>query len=177
MAMAKELVIQFHYSHSAPRSYAYIHGLFKAKGKKCYGLVWWSPPINGAAQYVAGDRWKEVLALSRMIVVPRTPKNACSFLISRSIRLIDRNRWPLFLTFADTWQGHDGLVYKSSNWVYAGMTKPTKVYVMEGRSVSTKSTRNNRNHQEMLELGATCIGSFPKHRFIFGDYPKRLTKE
>lgn len=108
--------------------------------------------------------WQGVICLSRLVIVPGIPKNAATFLLSRSRKLIDRARWPCLVTYADTWQGHTGGIYRADNWTYAGLTKPERTYVLEGRMVARKATVS-RTHAEMLALGAQCIGSFAKHKF------------
>jgi hypothetical protein len=46
-----------------------------------------------------------VLALSRLAVDDAAPGNAATFLMSRSIRAVDRARWPHLVTYADKWRG------------------------------------------------------------------------
>lgn len=82
------------------------------------------------------------------------------------MRLIDRKRWPCLVTYADTWRGHTGAIYKATNWTEAGLTKPERTYVVGGRMVARKAGPNTRTHKEMLELGAVCVGSFAKHKFV-----------
>ena len=106
------------------------------------------------------------MSLSRLVIVPDAPKNACSFLISRSIKLIDRKRWKCLVTYADEWQGHTGGIYKATNWVYVGKTKPEYVYVKNGRMVSRKAGPKTRTQAEMIDLGYKRYGPYSKHKFV-----------
>jgi hypothetical protein len=165
---ALELVQDHHYARGGSNTHTYLHGLFP-KGAffdaDCVGVAWWLPPTKSAGLATYPENPQGVLALSRLAIVPDMPTNAASFLIGASIRLIDRDRWPCLVTYADLWRGHTGAIYKATNWVYRGLTKPQPVYILDGRLVSRKAGPKTRTHEEMLRLGAEFLGLFPKHKF------------
>jgi hypothetical protein len=166
---ASELVEDFHYSAGASNTATYRHGLFpvgSAFERECVGVAWWIPPTRSAAQATYPKNWKGVLALSRLSIHPEAPRNAASFLLGRSMKALDRTLWPCLVTYADTWRGHTGAIYRATNWKYVGLTKPERTYVKDGRLVARKAGPKTRTHAEMLALGAECIGSFPKHKFV-----------
>lgn len=129
-------------------------------------MAWWLPPTGWAARALAGDDWKGVLSLSRLALEPGLPTNAASYTLSRSMQKLDRERWPLLVTYADTWQGHTGKIYLATGWEYDGLTEPEAVYTLNGQMISRKSGKRSKTHSEMLELGAIHHGNFAKHRFI-----------
>ena len=133
---------------------------------ECWGIAWWIPPTKSAALATFPENWQGVLALSRLVIVPGVPKNACSFLLSKSMKLINRRRWPCLVTYADEWQGHVGTIYKATNWRYAGKTKPEPVFVLNGRMVARKAGPKTRTKAQMLALGARLLGRFSKHKFV-----------
>jgi hypothetical protein len=96
------------------------------------------------------------------------PKNAASFLISKSIGLIRRDgRWDYLITYADEGQGHTGTIYRATNWEYKGLTTSEAVFVNEqGRMVSRKAGPHTRTRDEMAALGCRNAGSSCKHRFV-----------
>ena len=166
---ARELVMAYHYAKGASNTRTYTHGLFKVGdllAEHCLGVAWWIPPTKSAANATYPEDWRKVLCLSRLVVAPGVPKNACSFLLSRSRKLIDSERWPCLVTYADSWRGHTGGIYKSDNWEYVGMTKKERTYVKDGRMIARKAGPKTRTHAEMLELGAEMVGSFAKHKFV-----------
>jgi hypothetical protein len=169
IATARRIVVKYHYAAGASNTATYLHGLFR-KGdifdEQCVGVAWWIPPTKSAAEATYPQRWQGVLCLSRLVIEPAIPKNACSFLLSRSRKLIKRSVWPCLVTYADEWQGHTGAIYKADNWHYVGRTKPERSYQVGGRMTARKAGGRTRTHAEMLELGATCVGSFVKHKFI-----------
>lgn len=79
----------------------------------------WQPPPAGAAKNICPDVPASVLALSRMVAVPKDQRRLKH--ISKPLRrqmkvLIDRGRWPVLVTYSDEGQGHTGHVYKCSGW-------------------------------------------------------------
>jgi len=168
--VAQEIVREFHYAHGGSNTAVYTHGLFR-KGasfwdNQCVGIAWWIPPTKSAALATYPQFWQGVLALSRLVVLPEVPKNACSFLLAQSMKLIDREKWPCLVTYADEWQGHEGTIYKASNWEYAGKTNPEPVFLKNGRMVSRKAGPKTRTRKQMESIGARCVGSFSKHKFV-----------
>lgn len=139
-------------------------------GGRCYGAALWMPPTKHAAQSVwKGGPFTEVLSLSRLVLVPEVPKNGATFLMMRSVRLIrdePGRSWRCLVTYADTWRGHTGHIYKCSGWEELGLTKPSQVWVDgSGRMVSRKAGPKTRTKKQMEELGYHLVGSFPKWRF------------
>ena len=79
----------------------------------------WQPPPPGSARSVCPERPAAVLALSRMVAVPRDQRRLrhISKPLRRQMRqLIDRSRWPVLVTYHDEGQGHTGHVYRCSGW-------------------------------------------------------------
>ena len=168
IAAARRLVEAHHYAAGASNTATYLHGLFKA-GKifdeQCVGVAWWLPPTKVAAHATYPANWRGVLCLSRLVILPDVPKNACTFLLARSRKLIDPKLWPCLVTYADDWQGHRGAIYRADNWTYCGKTKPERTYCINGRMTSRKAGPKSRTHAEMLALGAEMVGTFAKHKF------------
>lgn len=170
LSRGTQLVEELHYAKGAANTATYRHGLFPKGGgafeSECVGVALWIPPTKSAALATFPENWQGVLSLSRLAIMDDVPKNAASYLIGASMRLIDRKRWPCLVTYADTWQGHSGAIYEATNWHYVGETKPERTYVLNGRMVARKAGPMTRTHAEMLALGAECVGSFPKRKFV-----------
>lgn len=169
LIIAERLVKLYHYAGGGANTATYLHGVFPAGSvwqNECKGVAWWIPPTKSAALATFPPNWEGVLCLSRLVIAPDMPKNACTFLLARSRRLIDARRWPCLVTYADQWQGHSGGIYRADNWNYIGLTKPERTYTINGRMVARKAGPKTRTHAEMLALGAQCLGSFAKHKFV-----------
>jgi hypothetical protein len=103
--VAYDLISAHHYAKGVSSVATALHGLYPAGWRwyaECAGAAWWLPPTQCATRALAGDRWQGVLSLSRLAIDPDAPTKACSFLLSRSMKMLDRDRWPLLLTYADT---------------------------------------------------------------------------
>lgn len=169
IAVARRLVERFHYAAGASNTATYLHGLFPADShwdEECVGIAWWIPPTRSAGQALAAAGWGGVLALSRLAVAPEMPGNAATFLMAASVRRINRARWPWLVTYADSWRGHTGAIYKATGWKDRGDTAPEAVYTISGRMVARKAGARTRTHAEMLALGAVFEGRHAKRRFV-----------
>lgn len=170
MSEAHRLVKEFHYSRGGANTATFRHGLFHVSDLDTpLGVAWWMPPTKSAALATYPEDWRAVLALSRLVVSPLVPTNGASFLLGKSEKLIRKDkRWKCLVTYADTWQGHTGAIYKATNWNYIGKTSPGEVWLdpSSGKMVSRKAGPKTRNKSEMLDLGYECLGKFSKHKFI-----------
>lgn len=160
---ARQMVEEYHYAHGASNTRTAIHGLYRKFDFSLMGVAWWLPPTRDAA----ASHWPDpnaVLTLSRLVLIPTAPKNSATHLLMRSVRLLDP-RWKCLITYADTWQGHTGHIYRVAGWEYIGLSKPEPVFMKDGKLISRKAGPKTRTRKQMEALGALCVGSFPKHRF------------
>ena len=110
----QEMVRDFHYSQGGSNTAVYVHGLWRRSDSVLVGAAWWLPPTRVAAESVNRAEWQKVLSLTRLVILPNTPLNACSFLISRSLRMIwKEDRFRSIVSYADESQGHEGRVYRA----------------------------------------------------------------
>lgn len=164
----KDLVRRYHYSKGGSNTFVYLHGLYKKGSDQLAGVAWWLPPTRVACESVNRALWTKVLSLTRLVVHPEVPRNACSFLLGRSIKLIQRDkRFVSLVTYADESQGHTGAIYLASNWTYMGRTGPYPRWIdpRTGAQVACKSTKN-RTKSEMESLGFVRQGPFYKHKYV-----------
>jgi len=173
---AKEFAEQWHYAQGAGDLAHKCYGLFYKKDlKTLHGIAIWNPPAIGAAKWTNPDEHQSVLGLSRFCLVDDRPDNSGSFLISQSIKQLDKCRWKVLLTFADTAQGHNGGLYRASNWLYRGLTNKNPVYWdSKGCTVSCKRGAKTYNRQEMLDRGYIYKGRCAKHRFTYNTLRRNM---
>lgn len=168
LATCQDLVTRFHYARGGSNTAVFRHGLFRRDSPdRCLGVAWWIPPTKSCALAAYPANWRAVLVLSRLVVIPNVPKNAASFLIMQSVRLIRCDpRWECLLTYADKWRGHTGAIYLATNWTPCGETAPEATFVdSSGRLVARKAGPHTRTRAEMAALGHQCVGRFSKYRF------------
>lgn len=167
-AQAREMIERLHYSQSCANTSTYRHGLYRAGDVwNLHGVAMWQPPIIGAARAVAGEEWRGVLSLSRLVLDPEVPTNGASFLLGRSMRLLDRERWPWLVTYADTNLGHTGAIYAATNWQRVGEVPAGDVWVgPDGAHRSRRRGNRTWTRAEMVEAGFTRMPTQPKVKFI-----------
>jgi hypothetical protein len=170
LSVTREFVEQWHYAHGGARTAVACYGLYyKNDPDTLHGISWWMPPPLGAAKSVEKINHRNVLALSRFCLVDDRPENAGSYLISKSIKLLDQKRWGTLLTYADTALGHNGGLYRAANWNYDGMTGKNPIYwdPVNECMVSRKKGPKTYGKQAMLDKGYEFRGKHAKHKFIY----------
>ena len=168
-ATAARLIRAWHYSGSVANTSTYRHGLFPSgeflTGDP-YGVALWIPPTRTAAATLT-QNWQGVLSLSRLVVDPMIGTNGASFLLGRSMRLIDRERWPVLVTYADTSHGHTGAIYKATNWTSLGEVPAGDTWEDErGRQCGRKRGGRTFTAGEMVERGFVRRPAAPKIKFV-----------
>jgi len=143
----KSFVMKHHYSGSTRGLHiSYCFGLYSPDGP--FGL----PRMIGAMIYgepampdVSKKYWpknpKIVLELNRLCCIDDTPTNTESYFIGKTLRWLKRNTdYRVILSFADPHEGHEGTIYKATNFLHKGMTDGAKAVFVDGE----------RLHQRML---------------------------
>lgn len=175
---AHAFITQHHYARSAANTSVYAIGLFSPAPNNDFllGAQLWMPTTPTVARSLAAryapdlpNPPAQVLALSRLALIPQLPTNTASrFLALARTTIIDRTRWPILVTWADTNQGHQGTIYRADNWIQDSTTSGGDVYrdpQRNNQQVARRATRS-RTRQEMLDLGYTPAPSRPKIRFV-----------
>lgn len=165
LELAQRIVEQYHYAKSGSSWRVYTFGLFLRKDPNCWGVTWWIPaPKLSVDKYNPGG-YKTTLILSRMVVHPLVPTNGASFLLGASQRRIAQvGRYDMLMTYADTWRGHSGAVYRAANWHYEGMSEPTAIWLdTDGVLASAYCNGRKLPNAKMQERGYRFHGYFPKH--------------
>ena len=167
--MARRMVEQYHYAKGASPNGVYLHGLFlHGDYRTCYGVAWWLPAMAGTvARYNPGGN-RTTLTLHRLVIHPLVPTNGASYLMGRSIRRIEQEgRYEMLVTYADTWRGHTGAIYKATNWHYEGLSEPLPVWVnADGQPQSKRNGLAGKNHRTPTDMetnGCVMIGQYAKH--------------
>jgi len=117
----------------------------------CFALLDPDNALKGAALFgemattswrAYGERESDVLELRRLCCVDDTPKNAESFLIGGCIRWLRRNtEVKILVSYADPNYGHEGTIYRATNWRYEGLTPPDKGWRWNGHTYHSRAPR------------------------------------
>lgn len=164
-ATAEKFVVNKHYSRRASIFWAgfglEISG--QIEGVVVYGQP--SPPIQSHA---FKDRDFKLYELARL-VVQTSEKNAASFLVGNSLKLLDRP--SAVVSYADTEWGHAGIIYQATNWLYTGATKShDHAYIVDGKRTHPMTLRDRGitdPKRWAAENGIETAPPMEKHRYFF----------
>lgn len=163
---AMELIVREHYLHrKAPCSVAF--GLFLAeelKGVVCYG----TPSSSSLRSGIAGkENAGNVVELTRLWVCDSVPRNGESFLIGRTVGKAGKE---IVVSYAEIQQGHIGVVYQATNWIYTGLSAKRTNWTVEGINKHCQTLADKYTAKEIREKYGDkfSLQERPrKHRYIF----------
>lgn len=175
---ATDMVILNHYLHrKASCSYAY--GLFEMDTDKIKGCIMYGCPASRPLQKgICGtEEANNVIELTRLWISDDVGKNAESFLIANTIKLVPKE---IIVSFAEIEHGHLGIVYQSTNWIYTGITMKRTQWQINGKKLHSRSVSRSYTLEEMKEKNGENFyyADRPqKHRYIYFNCNKRRKKE
>ena len=176
--MAMELVVAKHYLHrKAPVSVAF--GMFDNSGQLVGVVTYGVPASSTLLKGVCGpEEASNVYELNRLWVDDSVPKNGESYLIGNTLGHLDKE---IVVSYADTSQGHTGIVYQATNWFYTGLSakfKDPKVKGLENQHHATYA--NGLTNKQVVEKFGDRVYFVErprKHRYIYFNASKKRRKE
>ena len=119
--MAKRFVVSHHYSGTCPNGMVNI-GLFYQEhliGAAVFGQV--------IGRFQATRYYPEspdtLIELRRLCCIDKTKRNTESFFLGRCFKIIRKTEYTAILSLADTNFGHEGTIYKATNFSLIGQTE------------------------------------------------------
>lgn len=101
---------------------------------------------------VEGTGWNEFLELNRMAFDDYLPRNAESYCIGKTLRLIKKRaphiKWVI--SFADGCQCGDGTIYRASNFILTGIRKNKTILEFPSGDVIAAMTLENSPNAEIV---------------------------
>lgn len=143
------------------------------------GVCVYGQPSAMIQKHAFTDRDFRLYELTRLVIQSKT-RNAPSFLIARSLKMLKCNPCAV-ISYADSAMNHCGIVYQATNWFYTGSPKACgKNVVIDGKVYhpSTLYDMGIKNqHKWAKEKGYELIPQKPKHRYFQFVGSKRQIKE
>ncbi len=122
-------LLDIHYARRVP-SVSRAFGLMvdgDLEGVVTYG----TPPSATLRRGVCGPEFEaSVVELNRLCLI-HNERNDASWLVSASIRQMARD--AVYVSFADTAQGHSGTVYQACNFLYCGLSAKRTDWKVRGK--------------------------------------------
>jgi hypothetical protein len=176
--LAMEIVIKNHYLHrQSPCSFAF--GLFCKQSKDIIGVVIYgtpsSAPLRGG---ICGlDEKENVIELTRLWIKDGTPKNTESYLIGNTIGKVDKQ---IIVSYAEIQQGHLGIVYQATNWLYTGLSAKRTNWTIKGIDKHCQTIADKYTAIEIREKYGdkfSLVERPRKHRYIYFNCSQKRKKE
>jgi hypothetical protein len=163
---AMAVIVREHYLHrKAPCSVAF--GLFLGedlKGVVCYG----TPSSATLRSGIAGkEHAGNVVELTRLWVCDSVPRNGESYLIGRTVGKAGKE---IVVSYAEIQQGHLGIVYQATNWIYTGLSAKRTNWTIDGINKHCQTLADKYTATEIREKYGDrfSLQDRPrKHRYVF----------
>lgn len=173
---ATDLIVKNHYLHrAAPCSFAF--GLFEKneiKGVIIYGTPSSAPLRSGIAGI---ENKNNVIELTRLWVCDSVPKNGESYLIGNTLHLVNKE---IIVSYAEINQGHLGIVYQATNWIYTGLSAKRTNWTISGIDLHCQTIADKHTSKEIREIYGdkfSLVDRPRKHRYVYFNCSKTRKKQ
>ena len=186
----QSFVERWHYSHSTngvqqTQCFALFDDM-KMIGAMMYAL----PSMKSTAAKYNPDNPLRCWELRRLCCIDDTPTNTESYFIGKTLRWLKQNTdSEVIISYSDLHQGHEGTIYKASNFINIGQSPASKVLMVDGREFHGRSMNNKhrpygralKRRWEAKKAGAKDDGIFyvdrkPKNIYVYC-FKKNLRKK
>lgn len=158
--VVKEWFLYKHYAKRIP-SISYCFALLD-ENDITIGVCSFGRPIAHSLVKNAfqGEYQDNFLELNRLITNDNLDKNAGSFFVAQSLKLLPKPK--VIVSYADTSQNHNGYIYQATNWYYTGLSVEFMDYMVKGFEhkhsasvmdmVGRSDTNGHLNKVELLKM-------------------------
>lgn len=162
---AERFVLAKHYSRRASIFWA---GFGLVENGMVVGVAVYGQPSPPVQKHAFRERDFRLYELARVVVQTKT-KNAASFLVANSLKLLPQP--CAVVSYADMEHGHCGIIYQATNWVYTGATRShDKAYLVDGKRTHPMTLRDRGITDPGRWARENNIETVPpelKHRYFF----------
>ena len=136
----QKFVEKWHYSHSTngvqhTQCFALFDGM-KMIGAMIYAL----PSMKATAAKYNPINPLRCWELRRLCCIDDTPTNTESYFIGKTLRWLKQNTdIEVIISYADLEQGHEGVIYKASNFHHLGNNGGGRVLMVDGKMFHARS--------------------------------------
>lgn len=137
----RDFIEHWHYSHN-------INGLisdycFKLMdGDEMIGAMIYGRMAMANVWKKYGEKQEDVIELRRLVTIDDTPKNTESYFIGQTLKWMrDNTDIKTIVSYADPEYGHEGVIYKATNFELIGKTAKGRVIFYNGKKYHDKAIR------------------------------------
>jgi len=164
---AANMVKKYHYAHRVPSIVVSI-GMYVddvLAGCITYGI----PPVPNVQRCCGEQYRKNTLELNRLFIHDWAGYNSESWLIGQSFRLL-RQEWSnyfILVSYADTGEGHEGYIYRATNWLYTGTSEPNIDIRLPDAKYHPRTTQHKGGSALVRKAGGVEVKRTLKRRYIY----------
>jgi hypothetical protein len=170
--IAKELIESHHYLHSMPGGTKLTFGVFVSNALR--GALTLGVGPTNAYRLVNNASSDDSITLTRIWLSDELPHNSESRVISIVVRSLKQNTSVKFVvSYADPAQGHLGIIYQATNWLYTGLSEPMPLYdlgdgvVRQSRSLAHSFGTHSKEYLSVHGIKVKLVKQSRKHRYIY----------
>ena len=163
----KDFILNIHYAHRMP-SISFSFGLYE--NNELVGVCTYGTPASSTLlRGVCGEEYKGIVKELNRLVLKNNKKNEASYFVSRTLKMLPS---PLIIvSYADTAQDHNGIIYQATNFKYAGLStkfKDPKVKGLEHQHHATYAKgMTNKQLKEKYGDRLYFVERSRKHRYLY----------
>ena len=138
--VVQSFIHKWHYSHSTNGvQQTQCFALFN--GEKLIGAMMYAlPSMKSTAAKYNPDNPLRCWELRRLCCIDDTPTNTESYFIGKTLRWIRQNTdIEVIVSYADLEQGHEGVIYKASNFHLLGQSGGGRNLIVDGKKFHARS--------------------------------------
>ena len=138
--VVQSFVHKWHYSHSTNGvQQTQCFALFN--GEKLIGAMMYAlPSMKSTAAKYNPDNPLRCWELRRLCCIDDTPTNTESYFIGQTLKWLRRNTdIEVIISYADLEFGHEGVIYKATNFIHLGKSGGGRVLMVDGKKYHARS--------------------------------------
>lgn len=169
---AKAIFERHHYLHSMPGGSLFNLGVFGHE--RLYGAACFTRGPVHAYELVEAATMKDCAVLARLWLNDELPRNSESRTLGLVLRALRQHTSLKFvISYADPAQGHLGIIYQASNWLYTGLSEATPRYDLgdgvarHSRSLAHAFGTHSMAHFQANGVSIQRIPESAKHRYLY----------
>ena len=187
----KYACMNFHYAKAVPYC-STGYSVFNDKNEWCGVVLFNRGSRNGGKPYqlVIG----EFAELIRMALNGKQESTGKVLSLAMKIFKKDNPLCKMLISYADTGQGHKGIIYQATNWIYEGEIIPSRPFFKDanGKMIHSRTAAKMKEQGKIKNYddGLERITNTNKHRYIYPldkslmplckklskPYPKKITE-
>lgn len=115
-------------------------------------MIYGAPAMNNQADSWHPNNPTKCIELRRLCCIDNTPRNIESYFIGYTLRWLKKHTdIEMIISYADPQYGHQGIIYKASNFVLVGKTAPGKILMVDNKPYHDRTLRNPKPYARRIK--------------------------